>query len=274
MRLHLKKIFFLFTFCFFLFSKLPLIYAQETDISDSETFILTNENSSLTDEILSTEENINIKGEEFQEATSFSDFIHSIDFVMQAEPGINFNQFKTDSEGKIISAPSPIIYPITLGILWPNYTFIATQPSVSFFMQHHLFADDKALPAEIENRTTTTLSFMTNIPLVVTLFIKQNRIQLSGGIAGLLQFGLLSAGVSENDYGTLGSAKADVDAINNYFWSDLHWLYFSTGFSWLYTFENKVKLGPTFNAYIPVGTLINNQSIHGLIVSVGVKICR
>ena len=86
---------------------------------------------------------------------------YSADFVMQFEPGILIN-----TESVLVSAPSPIVYPISVGFIWPDAATLAIQPTVSFFMMQHLYYDDRALPAEIENRTTTTLSFMLNIPAV------------------------------------------------------------------------------------------------------------
>lgn len=250
----MKKIFFLILFCLFSFP----FFAQES-----------------AEEVV--EENspeIDIKGEEYHEAESFLEFIHSLDFIMQFEPGMYMNFHKNDENGQLVSAPSPIIYPLTIGILWPNYTFVAVQPSLSFFMMEHLYYNGMALPAEIENRTTTTLSFMLNIPIVFSLYIKESRIQLSGGIGGLLQFGLRSAGVSENDYGYSGSAGRDVELINQYFWNNANWLYLTTGASWLYSVNSQLRFGPTFNAYFPIGTLFGNKDMQGLMLSVGVKICR
>lgn len=221
-----------------------------------------------------TKNEADIKGEQYHEAENFLDFIHSLDFVMQFEPGMYMNVHKTNSDGKLISAPSPIIYPISIGVLWPNYTFIAVQPSLSFFTMEHLYYDGMALPAEIENRTTTTLSFLVNIPVVFSLFIGESRTQLSGGIAGLLQFGLRSAGVEDSDYGYSGSVGKDVELINDYFWKDMHWLYLSTGVSWLYNINKQLRLGPTLNIYFPIGALIGDQDLHGLMISAGVKICR
>ena len=77
---------------------------------------------------------------------------YSADFVLQFEPGIYLN-----TESVLVSAPSPIVYPISVGFIWPDSTVFSVQPTVSFFMMQHLYYDDKALPAEIENRTTTTL---------------------------------------------------------------------------------------------------------------------
>jgi len=257
----LKKHFLLILTCLFSLS----LFAQELEVDKSveqET------------EVQDSEQEIDIKGEEFHEAESFLDFIHSLDFVMQFEPGMYMNFHKTNDEGQIVSAPSPIIYPVSIGVLWPNYTFIAVQPTLSFFMMEHLYYNGMALPAEIENRTTTTLSFMVNIPVVFSLFIKESRIQLSGGIGGLLRFGIRSAGVAESDYGYSGSAGSDVELINKYFWNNMNWLYLTTGASWLYSVNSQLRFGPTFNAYIPIGALIGSQDMQGLMMSVGVKICR
>lgn len=238
------------------------LFAQEAEITQLE--------EDQTAEI----QEIDIKGEEFHEAETFIDFIHSIDLIMQFEPGMYFNNFKTNANGNLVSAPSPIIYPISIGFLWPNYTFVSMQPTLSFFVMEHLFYDGMALPAEIENRTTTTLSFMINLPIVFSLFINQTRFQLSGGAGIFIQAGLKSAGVNDSDYGYTGSAASDVNAINEYFWKDMHWLYLTTSFSWLYNVNSQLRIGPTVNTYIPMGTIIGNQNLHGFMITAGVKICR
>ena len=99
-----------------------------------------------------------------------------IDFVMQFEPALYLN-----TESTLVSAPSPIVYPISIGFLWPNRSTFAIQPTLSFFMMQHLLYEDKALPAEIENRTTTTLSFMLNIPVVFSLFLDNSQFQFTAG---------------------------------------------------------------------------------------------
>ncbi len=196
-------------------------------------------------------------------------FAQKIDFVMQLEPAFYLN-----TESSLVSAPSPIVYPITLGLCWPDNSIFAIEPKVSFFMMNHLLYEDKAVPAEIENRTTTTLSFMLNIPAVYSLRLEKSRFQLSAGLGVFMRFGLLSPGVKENDSGWSGSAAGDVEKINDYFWSDLRWLYLSAGLSWLYNLTPQLKAGPTVNVYVPVGGLINDGSAQALIISAGIKICR
>lgn len=191
------------------------------------------------------------------------------DFVLQFEPGIYIN-----SESSLVSAPSPIIYPISIGFLLPEKSWIAVQPTISFFMMNHLFYQDMALPAEIENRTTTTLGFMLNIPAVFSFYLENSSFQLNCGLGAFMRFGLLAAGVKDTDSGWTGSAGTDAEKINNYFWEKMRWLYLTAGGSWLYNLTPQLRAGPTINVYLPVGGLISDQSAQAMIISAGIKICR
>ncbi len=203
------------------------------------------------------------------EAENKSSNKQTMDFVMQFKPALYLN-----TESSLVSAPTPVIYQISLGFLWPNYTFIAIQPTISFFMMNHLLYEDKALPAEIENRTSTTLSFMINIPAVFSFYLKNSRFQLSPGLGILMRFGLLSAGVKASDSGWTGSAGDDVSAINKYFWNNMRWFYVNVEGSWLYNLTSQLKAGPVIDCSIPVGGLISDHSPQAMLISVGIKICR
>lgn len=192
-----------------------------------------------------------------------------VDFVLQFEPSLYLN-----TESTLVSAPSPIIYPVSIGFLWPDYSTIAIEPTLSFFMMNHLLYENKAIPAEIENRTTTTLSFMLNIPVVFSFFLHSSRFQLNVGPAILMRFGLLSPGVKESDSGWTGTAAEDVAAINSWFWNDLRWFYLTAGGSWLYNLDSKLMAGPVINISIPLGGLIVDKDAQGMLISVGIKICR
>lgn len=191
------------------------------------------------------------------------------DFVMQFEPGFYLNP-----ESTLVSAPSPIVYPISVGFLWPERSRFAIQPTLSFFMMNHLLYEDKALPAEIENRTTTTLSFMLNIPAVFSVFLDNSQFQFTGGLGVFMRFGLLSPGVKESDSGWLGNAGGDVEKINEYFWSDMRWLYATVGASWLYNLTPQLRAGPVINVYVPAGGLMSDGSAQAMLISAGIKICR
>ena len=201
------------------------------------------------------------------EATPLSSY--SADFIMQFEPGIYIN-----TQSPLVSAPSPIVYPISVGFIWPDAALLAIQPTLSFFMMQHLYYEDMALPAEIENRTSTTLSFMLNIPAVYSIFLENSRFQITGGLGIFMRFGLLSPGVKEDDSGWSGSAGEDVTKINEYFWGNARWLYLTLGGSWLYDLTPELRAGPVMNISIPVGGLISDQDAQGMLISLGIKICR
>lgn len=194
---------------------------------------------------------------------------YTADFVMQFEPGLYLN-----TESVLVSAPSPIVYPISVGFIWPDSTVLAIQPTISFFMMQHLYYEDRALPAEIENRTTTTLSFLLNIPAVYSIYLEKSRFQVTAGLGIFMRFGLRSPGVKDSDSGWTGSAGEDVKMINEYFWKKTRWLYLTAGGSWLYDLTPQLRAGPVINISIPVGGLITDKDLQGMLISLGIKICR
>ena len=240
-----KLLFLIFTSLFFLTG----LFAQETETSEPAA------------EVEVTED---VSEETYSQSKSLP-----LDFVMQFEPGLYIN-----TESTLVSAPSPIIYPISIGFLWPNHAKFAIQPVISFFMINHLYYENKALPAEIENRTTTTLSFMLTIPVVFSIYLQKSCFQFTGGPGIFMRFGILSPGVSENASGWTGSAGSDAAAINKWFWSNMRWLYINIGTSWLYTLTPKLRAGPVINFSIPVGGLISDHTAQGMLISAGIKICR
>lgn len=203
----------------------------------------------------------------FTQSANFLEFINSLDLVIQMEPGMYMN-----TASKLVSAPSPVIYPISIGILWPNYTYLAMQPTVSFFMMNHLWYDDMALPAEIENRTGTTLNFMISFPAVLSFHTKKSRLQIMPGFSILARYSLLANNVAADDSGYSGSAGDDISEINKWFWKNGNFFYLTGGAAWIFNFHNNAKAGPVFNLYIPIGSIINKDGINGLIVTTGLKI--
>ena len=115
---------------------------------------------------------------------------------------------------------------------------------------------------------------MLNIPVVFSFFLHSSHFQLDVGPAILMRFGLLSPGVKESDSGWTGTAAEDVAAINSWFWNDLRWFYLTAGGSWLYNLDSKLMAGPVINISIPLGGLIVDKDAQGMLISLGIKICR
>ena len=197
-------------------------------------------------------------------------FIYTLDFIMEFEPSAYINpEYKELNSGQ-----TPINFQPSIGVLWPNYSWIALQPTLSFFYMNHLWYEDRALPAEIENRTSTTYSFLVTLPAVFSVILDTSRFQFTIGPAALLRFAALASGISADDTGYLGSAATDINAMNKWFFQGGRWFYISAGIDWLYHLTPQLRAGPVLKANIPLGGLITDKSAQGMLFSAGIKICR
>lgn len=196
-------------------------------------------------------------------------FFQNMDFLIEFSPSVYINP-----ESSQVSAPSPVIYPVGIGFMWPEKAAFSIQPTLSFFMMYHLWYDGMALPAEIENRTSQTLCLLLDVPAVYSLFQNEkSRFQFSAGLAFLMRFGFLANGVKDSDSGYTGSASGDMDKINSWFWQNARFLYVSLGAGWLYSVSEHLKVGPEIKLYLPAGSLISGEGVQAMIVSAGLKLC-
>lgn len=287
--MNLKRFFFAFlTFSFFcpicLFSQEANSSSQnsneEINQENSEIEIATENLQSPEDESQDLEDNkgkfrlfnrdftLSLENKIYSSPEDFRDFIHATNFFIELTPGFYINPYKNE----LHSGPSAPIYPFSLGFTWPNYTFLAIQPTFTYFSMYHLWYDGNVYPAEIENRTVTTYSIMMDIPAVLSVYMGKNRFQLKAGIAGLFRIASLANGVSESDSGYTGSAGEDLKEINKWFWQKLNFLYISNGFSWLREITGTLKGGSILNVYFPIGSLLDQRAFLGTIISFGFKI--
>lgn len=245
-----------------IFSLLIPAFAQETSTSEN-----------MNNETVSEDENQALKDffeneEEKEKKGGLPNFFEASRFILGLTPGIYINP----DSNELNSAPSAPVYPWYIGFIYPDNTFIALEPTLSFFTMYNLWYDGTAYPAEIENRTTTTLSFLLNIPVVFALNIKGTKLEVYPGIAMLMRFGIRAGGVSGSDSGYSGSADEDVALINQWYWSNARFLYLSAGVNAIFENISHVKIGPVLNIYMPVGTIFSGESVQGMIVSAGLKL--
>ena len=160
------------------------------------------------------------------------------------------------------SAPSPVYFNPGVGLIWPNKGLFSVEPLLSFNYSYYLFYDGKAMPSEIENRTATTLAFLLEVPATFSINIKSTQLKFHVGPSMLMRFGWLSNGATEAE---------DIPKINNYFWSNARFLYFSGGLSWMVNLE-KSKFGPYFNIHFPIGSIFAQEGLNGMILSGGLKV--
>lgn len=205
-------------------------------------------------------------GETFYKPANFSSFINQFDFVLKFGPSLYLN-----TQSTLVSAPSPILYPISIGVNWPNYTFLSVQPTVSFFIMYSLWHKDMALPAEIENRTATSYCVFLNIPATLAFYLEKSRIQFSLGAGFLFPITTISTGVAGTDSGFSGSAQSDVEKIKQYYFSNARFLFATVEFSWLFNINKNLKVGPFASAYLPIGSFINNEGFSRAMFNLGIK---
>lgn len=187
-------------------------------------------------------------------------FFDSLSFIIKMPATVYLNM-----ADKSASAPSPILFTPGFGFIWPNDTFISFEPSANFFFSYFLWYDGRALPAEIENRTASTLSVLLDLPVVFALNLEHAKLQLNAGASILMRFGWLSQGNDE-------SLKDEVELINDYFWSKARFLYLSGGASWIFSLPSNTQFGPFLNIYAPIGSIFAREGLNGMIISVGLKI--
>lgn len=170
--------------------------------------------------------------------------------------------------------PFAFTVPVTVGVFWKNNFFISVEPNLSFSMNYYIWDQDSGMAyyAEVENRTALALSFLVEIPLIFTINVsRKSSLKLSAGVAANLRFGFLAMGVGENEWGTSGTAKGDVEKINEWFWKDAHFMNFGFGLAWMFDVggaENPIEVGPEVKFRMPM----SNSTPNPFMLSVGLKV--
>lgn len=161
------------------------------------------------------------------------------------------------SPGGLASAPSPLV-----GFLGAEYAYpvsgpVSFAPSASIFLLTHLWADDRALPAEIENRTALTPSILLDGSFTYSWTKGRFRLFAGGGPGILLRYSFLDTGVGEDDISYTDDVPAgkQVDKINAYHWSALRWFYPMARGGVTYQLETGWGAGLTLRLGMPVFNL-------------------
>ena len=195
-------------------------------------------------------------------------FFDRLDFFFCLTPTLYIN-----TKPKSSSAPSPIFYPLYLGVDYTINSFISVQPSLRVYMNYFLYNGTNALPSEIENRTALAYSFFLNIPANFNVMkLNKSSIDVSAGLGILIRFATLATNVNETDSGTTGSAKSDVEYINKWFYQKARFLYLTGGVDYIYNITDNIKLGPEFFIAIPLGSLFSEFSLQEMLISLGLKV--
>ena len=213
----------------------------------------------------------NMTVSEVEELIQSQSAINKIDFVFGVAPVVSINTHTKSSEGKFISAPSPIHFPVYVGLSIPNYTAISFQPTLRFFMSYNLVFNDIVLPAEVENRTGLTYNFLANLPVVFKLnYRNKYSWSILAGFAGLFRFATVPFNVKGTEPGTTGTVQSDIDYMNSWFYKNARFLYVSAAIDWMF-YYGKTKYGPELSVFFPIATFAD-KSVDGLMIGAGIKV--
>lgn len=168
-------------------------------------------------------------------------------------PGSN----EDGSPGGLDSAPSQLIGFLGAEYRLPIRPNVEFAPSASLFFQHYLWANDRALPAEVENRTAFVPALLLDASFLYTIEKGRFLFSLGGGPGFLLRYGFLESDVDEDETSYSGdmSAGDQVGEINSYLWSSFRWVYPMLQAGVRYRLQTGWGAGINLRAGIPVFNL-------------------
>ena len=110
-------------------------------------------------------------------------FIFILGFFCSAERAFDlFFEFTptilVNTDGGKDSAPSPAVYPVTIGAVFPKDKSISFAPSLSFFTNYYLLTTDGAEPAEIENSVNLTACHISTTISASSLYLLEKQLSL------------------------------------------------------------------------------------------------
>lgn len=168
------------------------------------------------------------------------------------------------SPGGLESAPSQLVgvlgFEYRLPVWKPGVYF---SPSASIFMLSYLWANDQALPAEIENRTAFVPAILLDASFIYTIEKDRFLFSFGGGPGIIARYGFLESGVSENEksFDSDIPAGEQVEKVNSYLWSSLRWLYPMIQGGVRYRLTNGWGAGANLRIGIPVFNLWSKPEV-------------
>jgi hypothetical protein len=158
---------------------------------------------------------------------------------------------ESTSSGELQSAPSQIHFAPGIGLRLPSDTLVCFAPSLIGFAGYWLWSGEKALPAEVEQRTTWVPGILIDLPAVVNIRTANSIFSIGTGIAFLLRYAFLANSVPEEESG-------DRDLMNAWFWQNARFVFPSAQFGWDFITENGWAIGISLQAYLPLAPFFDS----------------
>src|SRR5574344_438611 len=233
---------------------------EEEEPAPEET---TDEQKNTKSSLATGQQFINFMSTYFKPITSNTNLFFTGGMVFTLSTGDHF-----------VCAPSPLHSTIGVGYSFHIFQFLLFQPRLTGWSQYYLWNEDTsyAYPAEVENRTATAITLLIDLPLIIPVGTSKNMTGFGLGFGFLPRYSFLSNGVSSDDTGTSGTAQSDVSNINDWFWSDVRYLYPEASLAYIHLLSNGWRLGLEARFYLPLGSLISGNGMDGMIVSTSIRL--
>ena len=162
------------------------------------------------------------------------------------------------SPGGLGSAPSPIINFLEVEYRHSILPALDFAPSLSLVpLQYMLWENERALPAEIENRTAWVPALYLDLPFLYHFEKSKFTFAFGGGPSIYIRYGFLAPGVDADEqyeYEELNAAE-QVAEINDYLWGDGRWFYPTVQTEFRYQLATGWGAGLTLRVGIPIFNL-------------------
>jgi hypothetical protein len=178
--------------------------------------------------------------------------------------GVTFVGINPDgSTGGLSSAPSPIAGFLGVEYRYPIKRDVLIAPSISLYGLRYLWADDRALPAELENRTAFVPTLLIDCPFLYRVERGRMLYTFGGGPAVTLRWGFLESGVGkdEKSYSEDMTAGDQVKEVNKYLWGSGRWFYPMLAGTARYRLDNGWGAGLNLRIGIPIFNLWSKPSV-------------
>lgn len=143
------------------------------------------------------------------------------------------------------SDPSPIVPTAAILARIPLKNNWELAPMVNMYITRYLWANERALPAALENRTALVPTILLDVPAVYRINAGRVNFDLGAGLAFCIRAAFAESVLPDEE-------KSSVKSINKYLWEQGRFLYPSFRAGITLPLENGVEPGLLFRAFVPV----------------------
>ena len=146
------------------------------------------------------------------------------------------------------SDPSPVLPTGAILARIPLKDKLELAPMMNIYISRYLWANDRALPAALENRMAIVPTILLDVPAVYRLNAGRVNFDLGAGLAFCIRAAFAESVLPDEE-------KSSVKSINKYLWGQGRFVYPSLRAGITLPLANGVEPGLNFRAFVPVFNL-------------------